>query len=220
MKHLKILGLAVVAAAALTAFVGVGSASATALCKEGNMTTNTCASNQSYISGTVIKAKTNGTRTAKLVTGLATVICDSEAVGETTSGATAGAAALPGEITALSFTNCIVEGTTQTCTVTTNPPKYNASITWTSSTVGNFVVSTKTGGNNPGASVVCGTVINCEFNKTPITLSAASTEAGLGTITAGGIELAVGVGTKCPKSAKWTATYVVSEPSPVFIEKG
>ncbi len=220
MKHLKILGLAVVAAAALTAFVGVGSASATALCKVGNMTTNTCTS--AYPSGTVIKGNTGaaGTRKAKLVTSLATVICDSEAIGNTTSAATSGAAVLPGEITTLSFTNCIVEGTSQTCTVTTNASPWPSEATWTGSTAGNLKVKKSASGNKPGATVVCGTIINCEFNKEEVTLPATSTEAGAASLVASGIELAVGAGTKCPKSAKWTATYNLSSPTPLFIEKG
>ncbi len=220
MNHLKILGLAVIAAAALTAFVGVGSASATALCKEGNMATNVCPSGQSFPSGTVIKAKTGGTRTAKLVTNLSNIICDSEAQGKTTSAATPGAAPLPGEITALSFTNCIVEGTAQGCTVATNAPPYAASIVWTASTVGNFIVTQKAGGNKPGATVVCGTVINCEFSVAEANLAASSTEAGVGSLVAAGIELAVGTGGKCPKSAKWSAIYGVTEPSAKFTMKG
>jgi hypothetical protein len=49
MKHLKMLGLAALAAAALTALIGAGTASATVLCKN-NLNTTTCS--EKYPAGT------------------------------------------------------------------------------------------------------------------------------------------------------------------------
>jgi hypothetical protein len=57
MKYLKMLGLAAIAAAALMAFVGAGTASAAGgvLCKvEGTSSGTTCPSGQAYTPGTKI----------------------------------------------------------------------------------------------------------------------------------------------------------------------
>lgn len=58
MKHLKTLGLAVLAAMALAAFLGAGSASATVLCKTA---TNPCPVGSKYMVGTKLDMSLTGT---------------------------------------------------------------------------------------------------------------------------------------------------------------
>jgi hypothetical protein len=63
MKYVKMLGLAAVAAAALMAFVGASTASATVLCKTnvvGTPTGTTCPANQAYPAGTEIHMVSEG----------------------------------------------------------------------------------------------------------------------------------------------------------------
>ncbi|MFN8216736.1 MAG: hypothetical protein U0R71_09080 [Solirubrobacterales bacterium] len=97
MRHLKILGLAVIAAAALTAFVGASSASATVLC---NTSTNPCGSKLAGES--TIKAELSEGK-AVLTAGLGKVECSvSEIEGKT--GAAAGSNT--GALSKLSLSSC------------------------------------------------------------------------------------------------------------------
>jgi hypothetical protein len=63
MKYLKMLGLAAVAAMALTAFLGAGSASATVLCTEANTTEDCHENGEAYNKGTEFEASLVGTAT-------------------------------------------------------------------------------------------------------------------------------------------------------------
>lgn len=218
MRNLKILGLAVVAVTALMALGGTSSAFAanTKLCKE-NVTT--CPTAQIYPSGTVLKGETKTTPTytetkaAELVTNLGTVLCDSTVEGKTTAKE---GAPLPGEITALTFTNCsiTVSGQTTSCTVTTLHLPYPSSITATGSGNGTLTAE-KASPNSPGATVVCGSVINCTFEKTPVTLNVFGGEAMVARAEANAISLGH-TGATCPLSAKLTGNWLLKEPSPVF----
>ncbi len=78
----------------------------------------------------------------------------------------------------------------------------------------------KSGGTTPGDKGECGAIIDCDFSTSSAVLAAKSSETGAGTFTANGIELAGGSGSRFPTKAKWTATYTITEPTPVFIEKG
>jgi hypothetical protein len=71
MKYLKMFGLAAMAATALMAFVGAGTASATVLCKN-NLNTEKCS--EPYPAGTKIEATSIGT--AKLDTSFKTIECN------------------------------------------------------------------------------------------------------------------------------------------------
>ncbi|HET7508990.1 MAG TPA: hypothetical protein VFJ65_01950 [Solirubrobacterales bacterium] len=71
MKYVKMLGLAAITAAALTAFVGAGTASATVLCKN-NLNTNVCS--ERYSVGTKIEGKLVGV--GKMDTSFKTIECN------------------------------------------------------------------------------------------------------------------------------------------------
>lgn len=92
MKYVKMLGLAAIAAAALMAFVGASSASATVLCqenpiaKEGEKTGTTCPATKAYPKETEIHAVLDpGTGNAKLVTAFKTIECSESTVKGKTS---------------------------------------------------------------------------------------------------------------------------------------
>lgn len=205
MKHLKMLGLAVVAAAALMAVVGAGTASATELCS----TATTPCSGTKYLSGTKIKAV--NTTNAVLTTSLTTVTCTASTVeGETTS--SGGATAVTGKTTALTFTGCTRTGG-EKCTVTSTSLG-NASVSGGSaSTTGAFSynVTSKTGAN-----VTCGFFINCTFTTSSATLAGKNQTTGMPTVKAESISLAREGGI-CPSTSTWTATYEIVEPTPLFV---
>jgi hypothetical protein len=106
MKYVKMLGLAAIAAAALMAYVGAGTASATALC---STSTSPCTGTK-YGVGTEIRASLHNGQ-AVLTAIFATVKCsESLVVGEVTNAGGASATVV-GKITTLAFGTC-------NCTVT------------------------------------------------------------------------------------------------------
>jgi hypothetical protein len=105
MKHAKMLGLAVLAALALTALLGTGSASALVLCKENAIP---CPEGQDYPAGTVIHAtlETGTTSvfrdTSKNVLGT----CTSSTIEGPTANTGTKEVAVEGKITSFTFGNC------------------------------------------------------------------------------------------------------------------
>jgi hypothetical protein len=207
MKHLKMLGLAVVAAAALTAVIGAGTASATELCSTA---TTTC-SGTKYGVGTEIHAVLESGTTATLTTSITTVTCTESTVqGHVTNAG--GAGAVKGQLTALTFGGCTRTGGEE-CTVeatnlgTVEVTGGSASKTGTFS----FKVTSKTGAN-----VVCGSFINCTFSTSSATLEGKNRESGTPTIKANNISLAREGGI-CPSTSTWTAAYEVTSPDPLYV---
>ena len=110
MKYVKILGLAAVAAMALTAFLGAGSASATVLCKT---TSTPCGAGWIY-SGPLVLSKDPGTTPILESTGgtIEDTCTEAETSGEITNAGGASSTVV-GSVEHLSFNNC-----TNTTTVT------------------------------------------------------------------------------------------------------
>ena len=115
MKYVKMLGLAAVAAAALMAFVGASTASATVLCKvegTGPPTGTTCPANSAYPAGTEVHAVLDpGTGPAKLVTSFKTIECKASTVKGSTSNEGSATETVKGTIEAknLTFSECNCE---------------------------------------------------------------------------------------------------------------
>jgi hypothetical protein len=209
MKHLKMLGLALVAAAAFMAVIGAGTASATELCS----TATTPCSGTKYGTGTIIDATLEPTTTAVLTTSITTVTCTASTVkGETTSAGGATTTAVTGKTLELTFTGCTRTGG-EPCTVkATNLG--TASVTGGSaSSTGkfNYNVTSKTGAN-----VTCGFFINCTFSTSSATLAGVNQAGGTPTIKAENIVLAR-EGGLCPETSTWTAAYEVQLPMPLFV---
>jgi hypothetical protein len=212
MKLMKMFGLAMVAAIATMAFIGASSASAVTACK---VNTNPCPEGQLYPSGTVVKAKLETGTKAVLTTNLATVECSvSESVGKST--ATEGSP-LPGLITSLTFKECKTTAGVE-CTVTVVnlnvEAPYKADITASGS--GNGVLNVLASSlGNPGATVVCASVIKCTFTTPEAKLSITGGEPAK--LFANAISLEQ-KGEICPTTSTWTAHYVVTEPIKAWIE--
>ncbi|HET7454552.1 MAG TPA: hypothetical protein VFJ76_03435 [Solirubrobacterales bacterium] len=194
MKHLKILGLALVAAAALMAFVGAGTASATKLCKDSACT-------EDYGAGTEIKSSLSGSAILETVGGVTLDTCSGGEVNGTTS-ATEGTP-LSGNISALTW-----EGCTRTTDTTV---KGSLSIEKTSGGNGSVTGSGSSVTVNGifGTSCVYGTGTN-----TPLGTLVGGSPA---TISISALVPRTVANALCPAETRWTASYTVTSPSSLFV---
>jgi hypothetical protein len=105
MKHLKMLGLAVMAAAALMAFVGASTASATVICKN-NLNTEKCS--EPYTVGTKGKASLAAGSSALLETtgGEVLVTCTGSTVESSLKNAGSAATTVESNVSTMNFTGC------------------------------------------------------------------------------------------------------------------
>lgn len=105
MKSLKMLGLAVVAAAALMAIVGASTASATVICKN-NLNTTACS--EKYPVGTKGTASLAAGTTAVLETtaGEALVTCTGSTISSTLENAGSAATTVKSGVSTMNFTGC------------------------------------------------------------------------------------------------------------------
>ena len=187
MKHLKMLGLAAIAAMALMAFVGAGTASATTLEVKGVKQTGSVAIKASLKSGTsaILKDKngtTNDTCTGSTVEGSTS----------TTTGAE-----VSGGVTGLTFTGC--SHTTHVLS------KGSLSVAHTSGTNGTVKSS---GAKVTVVSTVFGASATCETGAGTTIGTLTGVAAGQATIHINATTLNCGIlGT-----SSWTGTYVVTSP--------
>jgi hypothetical protein len=192
MKYVKMLGLAAVAAAALMAFVGASSASATVLTSPKGTVVKT---------GTTITAKAEGTTT--LTTSFLNITCNaSEVSGPTTneSGTT-----VNGEVKTLTFTSCncpvtVIKKGTLAIALTTAP---NGSLQSTGAEV------------TVNCSTIFGT-IHCIYvtNKTNLgTLTGSSTTGATATMDISSADIPrLSTSGLCDETANWDAKYEVTSP--------
>jgi hypothetical protein len=205
MKYVKMLGLAAVAAAALMAFVGASTASATVLCKSAGGTT--CPAGEAYGANTTIHAVNTGT--VKLDTSFKTIECTGSTVqGETENEGSATETVKGKTGGTLTFTGC-------NCTVTV----LNAGtleIHWieggSNGTVTSSGSETTTSCKTIFGTVHCiyvtnGTHVGTLTGGNPATLSASATIPV-------DAEHSNGL---CPQESKWTANYEVTSPTPLFV---
>jgi hypothetical protein len=205
MKHLKMLGLAVMAAAALTALLGAGTASATELCSTN---TSPCTGTM-YGPTTALKAELTGTAILETTGGVALDECTGGAVEGTISN-TGGAsetvkAAIPSS--GLTWIGCNrTTGTTEGGELEIHTDTTEAN--------GNGTLTAK------GFTVQIATILGtCTYGFSTATAS------DLGTLKGGNeptIEISTIVprktGSACPAEARWTAKYKVVKPTPLFVE--
>ena len=195
MKHLKMFGLAVMAAAALMAVVGAGTASATALYNNG-----TKLAENAEISSTL-------SSTAKLGTtgGETLVTCTSGGVNGTISNAGGSGVDVVGNITSLTWGGC-----NHTTNTTANG---SLSITYTEGMNG----TVKGSGSKVTVSILG---VSCEYgsNKTELGTATGTTEGeGNATIAINTVVEKVGGSFLCPSDATWQAEYEVTSPTPLSV---
>ena len=185
----------------------------TKLCKANEIPCSTGVS--IYPSGTVLRGATAAGSPALLkIPSLGEVECASSMQMMTTAES---GEPLPAEVTALGWSGCKVVGKEQTCTVETVSLPFGATVSATEGGGGGGTIVVKAGaeGGEPGATVVCGTIVNCTYSNASSTLAYTGGAAGTANMTATAVPL-TGTGVKCGSGATWTAKYVLSEPSPIF----
>jgi hypothetical protein len=197
MKHVKMLGLAVVAAAALMAFVGAGTASANGrICSTA---TNPCGS--PWPTGTFIEFSLKSGTSARLTTteGSTLDTCTSSSVNGTLEKNSAGSTA-EGKNSAVNWGGCTV--TTDTI--------LPGGLKITAEGGGNGTVS-----SNAKIEVTVNVFSSCNYGveaNSPI----GTLDEGLGSaakFTANAIAKKLNGGFLCPETTKWTAEYVLTKPS-------
>jgi hypothetical protein len=199
MKHVKMLGLAAVAAAALMAFVGASTASATVLCAN-----NSSPCNSVYKTGTKIEASVEGT--AVLTTNFKNIECTESTVSgktENESGAT-----IEGKVSTLTFKSC-------NCEVKVLKAG-SLSIAWTSGSNGTL--------RSSGAEITA----ECESAFGNVHCIYATNNTDLGTLT-GGTTAKMDISSAdiprlptnflCDETANWDANYKVTSPDSLFVAK-
>ncbi|MGN6274963.1 MAG: hypothetical protein ACTHNP_03415 [Solirubrobacterales bacterium] len=198
MKYLKILGLAAVAAAALMAFVGAGTASATTLCKT---TSTPCAS-----LATTLESSLETGKTAKLEAG--GIVLD--------------------ECSESGVSGTIEE---QGSTVTAKGKVKKENLTW--GTTCTHTTDTLAGGELEVHAITSsdnGTVTATGFEVTVNTIFGSciygfrTEHKDLGTLE-GGTTPKLVINTNvplisgpCPTTSTWNATYLVTNPKPLYVE--
>jgi hypothetical protein len=193
MKHLKMLGLAAIAALGLMAFVGAGTASATKLCTDSGCTTV-------YPANTTIHAVLKST--AKLTSGGSTIAeCEESTVHGTATENNVTWVVI--HFTVLTWNRCnqttdtIVQGTIELMTTTEGKAEVrgkNSEVT-----VQIFGVSC-TYGTGEGTNL--GTVSSGSAPVLKISTTVTKTAGGF----------------LCPATAGWDAEYELTEPHAVFIQ--
>lgn len=205
MKSLKMLGLAAVAAAALMAFVGSGTASATILCKV-EATGGSCPEGQAYPEKTTVEAHLVTGTVAKLETSFKTIECKKSATkGET---GTEEANELTGPEGTLTFEECNCEvKVLKAGTVSTE---------WIEGT--NNGTQRSTGSES---TTTCSTIfgsVHCIYvtEKTDLgTLTGGSpakvdANATIPRLTTNGL---------CAEKSQWKAEYEVTAPKPLYVSQ-
>ncbi len=213
MKQLKILGLAVVAAAALMAFVGTGTASATftSLCKAP--TTNEaglpiCEGEHVYPANTRIHAELQAGSRLNLATGLGVVECAQSTLEAFTEQKTE--IPLGANVTAFNFGGCF-NGPEEVEVKTINPGTLDIEIidlpNWT----------------HNGTLTFTRTEVTVFFKKLGLDCIFAPGDSGtltggpMATIDFSGNWPRVGGGMLCPPNANVTGAYTVTSPEPLWV---
>jgi hypothetical protein len=206
-KYLKALGLALIAALAITAFAGATSASAK-VCS-GSGTGEACAGSHGKVfSGTITATSTN----AVLVSSWNTVSCKhSHLHGTITNGVTG-----TGDIETLDFSEC-TDSFGQKCTASTTASEANK---W----MANAVTGTAPNGTmtveNVAGSFTCGST-TCNYSTAKAGASGEIVVKGgaPAVVTATKVPLTKGAGSGalCSSTASWSGTYTVSVPSSLYL---
>jgi hypothetical protein len=220
MKYLKMLGLAAVAAMALMAFVGAGTASATVLCKT-QLTTGCAASGWDYPAGTTIDATLKSpTSTATLETTGGTTLdtCTGSTVHGKTETTGSSTTTVSGKLTSELNAEGDPKGLTWSgCTVpTTTLAAGSLEIHWIS-------------GTDNGTLTASGAEVTVNTGFFGACVYGTGTGKDLGTLL-GGSPATLAISTNvtltknesglCPSETKWTATYEVTTPKPLFVTTG
>lgn len=213
MKYVKVFGLAAIATAALMAFVGSSTASATVLCKTpgtGETTGTTCPEGWAYTTGQTVHAVSEGV--TKLTTSFKNIECNKSTLHGHQENEGSATETVGIEVTILTFEECNCEvkvihpGTmeihwvpdTHNGTITSK----NAEVTASCSTIfGNVHCIYST-----GAGTDLGTLTSTATTGKTATVDVE--EANIPRLTTSAI---------CAEKAKWDAKYEITEPDTLYV---
>jgi hypothetical protein len=208
MKNLKMLGLAVVAAAALMAFLGAGTASATVICKN-NLSTTACS--EKYPVGTKGTASLAAGSSALLETTGGTVLdtCTGSKIESSISDAGSATTTVKSGVSTMTFTGCTVS------TVVINGG--SAELHWISGT-DNGTLTTF----NTEVTVNTGFFGACTYGAPSTGIDVGTTVGGnpgsmmLSTV----FPLRKNESGLCPSEARFTGKYVATSPTNAWVAAG
>jgi hypothetical protein len=202
MKYAKMLALAAVAAGALMAFIGAGTASATVLC---STTIETCPKAQDVPSGTTLDFSLKET-TANLTqtNGESIDKCSVSTVKGKTSNTGSATETVSGPIEVLTWESC----TFPTKTISLGKLEVHK----IAGTSNGTVTQVKNGEKN--TEVTINTILfgSCIFSVESGTSIGDLKEGNPATFVANAVATKVTGGAACPTTAKWSATYTMTEP--------
>jgi len=217
MRYMKMLGLAVVAALALTALVGAGSASAVTLCKKN---VAPCPAGENYPLGTVIEGHTSHFY-IETTGGLQNpnVTCTTSTFSGKTTSVTASPTSLTGTIDKWTFVHCTEDITKGLCTVqVTNSPQTAHITTAGASSNGNGRL-TITGFEITFLCESLGTssfgVDHCLY-KGDVVMNVVGGSPATATSPAS-VSSRSGGDFGCPSTAHIVAKYTITKPNPLFV---
>jgi len=195
MKYLKMLGLSAITAAAVMAFVGAGTASATTVCTLGT-TTSPCGSGETPYSGKIVAHLVPGTKA--VLAGTLKVECSVSTVEGTTNSSGVG------EITNATWSNC------------TNCPEIKAlNLPWKAhATTGTPPNGTMTVENPSVLLGKClGGFANCVASAKSVVLDVDGGEPALILAISEPLTMTTESGFGCGSTGTWTASYEALTPS-------
>lgn len=198
MKNPKMLGLAAVAAVAVTAFVGGGTASATVICKT-NPGSSECPAGWDYPAGTEGLASIQGTATLETVGNPPTVLdtCSGGTVKGTSQNTGGASETVKSILTALTWEGC--SKTTETLAPGTGE------LHWIPGT-NNGTVTTA------GFEVTVNTIFgSCVYGAGAVGMDMGTVEGGTGSLAINAI--IPRLTGPCPAESRFTATYVATKPA-------
>lgn len=205
MKHLKTLGLLIVAAAVLMAIIGASTASATVICKN-NLNTETCS--EPYPVGTEGTASLESGGSALLTdtAGKSLDTCKESTVTGKLKSQGKGEPA-KSELSTLSFSNCTFP------TKTLRPG--SAELHWIKGT-DNGTLTTG------GVEVTINTVLfgSCIYGINSGTDVGTTVGGNPGSLSVGAIVIKLGGAAACPETTKFTAKYVATSPTNGWVSNG
>jgi hypothetical protein len=211
MKYAKMLALAAVAAGALMAFIGAGTASASVIC---STTADPCPAGQAWPNGTTIEFSLKSGTSANLVdtSGNTLDTCTSSTVEGDITNAGSSTATVTGTITSLTWGSA---GTA--CTFTTNTLRAAClEVHKIAGTSNGTVTSDSCDGGISEVTINTGLFGSCIYGI-PAGKSIGDIAEGSGTgatFTANAVaEKLSGSNFACPTTSKWTATYVLTKPT-------
>ena len=200
--------LVLTAALVAAATIGAPGAAATELCSAAQ---TPCTATM-YGSGTTLKGEGWKGGVVLIETSLGKIQCTSTGFSAATSSTGGSGIAISGEMGSIAFNLCKMSATT--CTSGTVNLPYNLSIKGGGTSAFSPYELELTDSSGVGAYLHCGSLIDCTFTTKSAVLDGLN-EAGKPSFLA--MEPMTMSGGLCPFKATWTATYEISQPSPLWV---